>query len=102
MPGPDADPPRLAPRLDVQAGERGDHPPLQRLDEVADVAAALVEVEHQIADPLAGTVVGVAPAAPGLEYREAGGVAELSRIGAGAGGKQGRMLEQPDQLGRRA
>ena len=36
------------------------------MDEAADVAAAPIEVEHQITDALAGTVVGVAPAAAGF------------------------------------
>ena len=68
--GPDADPPGLAPRLDAEVGERGDHPAFEAMDEAANVAPALLEVEHEVADPLAGAVIGVAPAAPGLVHRE--------------------------------
>ena len=70
------------------------------MDQPADVAAAAFEVEHQIADPLAGAVIGVAAAAAGLVDREAGRIEQLGRVGAGAGGEQGRMLEQPDAFAR--
>ena len=62
----------------------------------------LLEVEHHIADALARAVIGVAPAAPGLVDREAERVDQLGRVGAGAGGEQGRMFEQPDAFARGA
>ena len=62
----------------------------------------LLEVEHQIADALARAVIGVAAAAAGLVDREAERIEQLGRVGAGAGGEQGRMLEQPDAFARRA
>jgi hypothetical protein len=37
-------------------------------------------------------------AAPRLEHREAERVEQFGRIGAGAGGEEGRVLEQPDAL----
>ena len=55
-----------------------------------------------IADALAGPVIGVAPAAPGRVDREALRIEQLGRVGAGAGGVERRMLEQPDQLARLA
>ena len=51
--------------------ERGDHPAFERMDEAADVAAALFKVEDQIADPLAWAVIGVSAAAAGLVNRKA-------------------------------
>ena len=69
--GPDADPPRRPPRRDAELAERRDQPAFERMDEVADVAPAPVEVEQDVADPLARPVIGVAPAAPGLVDRKA-------------------------------
>ena len=88
--------PRLAPCRDAELAERCDHPAFERMDETADVAAAPFEVEHQVADPLAGAMIGVAAAAACLVDREAQRIEQLGGVGAGAGSEQGRMLEQPD------
>ena len=75
------------------------------IDLVADIAAqvgpAALQVEHDIADPLARPVIGVLAAAPGGEDREAVRRQQIGRLGAGAGGVERRVLEQPDQLARR-
>ena len=62
--------PGRAVRGDAELGERVDHPAFERMDEAADVLPALFEVEHHIADALAGAVIGVAAAAAGLVDRE--------------------------------
>ena len=102
VPGPDPDPPRFAARGDPEVGERGDHQPLERMDEAANVLAALFQVEDEITDALARAVIGVAPAATRVMDREAERVEQFRRVGAGARGEQGRMFEQPDQFGRGA
>ena len=79
-----------------------DHPLLERMNEAADVLSALVEVEHDIADPLPRPVVGVTAAAAGLEHRKAERIDELGRVGAGPGGEQRRVLEQPHAFGARS
>ena len=89
-------------RGDAELGERVDHPAFERMDEAADVLPALFEVEHHIADALAGAVIGVAAAAAGLVDREIQRIEQLGRVGAGAGGEQRRMLEQPDAFARGA
>ena len=72
---------------DAKVAQRVDHPAFQGMDETTDVLAAAPEVEGQVTDPLARPVIGVAPAAPGIEHRKALGIEELGRIGAGAGGE---------------
>ena len=97
---PDADASLGAMGGDAELGERGNHPAFERMDEAADVLPALFEVEHHVADPLARAVIGVAAAAAGFVDRKAERIAELGGVGAGAGGEQGRVLEQPDALAR--
>src|SRR4051812_33616983 len=70
------------------------------MDEAADVLPALLQVEHYVADALPGPVVGVAAATARFEHREIPRIGKLGRIRAGPGGKQRRMLEQPDALTR--
>ena len=60
-----------------------------------------LEIEHEIADPLARPVIGVAPAAPGRDDGKAR-VEQVGGVGAGAGGVDRRVFEQPDQLARAA
>jgi hypothetical protein len=67
-------------------------------DERAHVAAALVEVEHDVGDALAGPVIGVLAAAADLENGKTIRRDQVLRLGAGAGGVERRMLQQPDQL----
>jgi len=76
-----------------------DHPSLERMDEAANVLAAAGEVEGQVADPLARPVIGVPPAAAGVEHGKALRVEQLGRVGAGPSGEQGWVFEQPDPLG---
>ena len=92
---PDADPAVAPFANDVELGQCGDQPVLQVRDKAPDVAAAFPQIQHDVADPLAGPVVGIAPAAAGLVYREARRVNQFGRIGAGAGRIEGGMLEEP-------
>ena len=55
----------------VEGGERADDPFLERGDEAAHVRRAALEIEHHIADPLAGAVIGELAAAAGGVDREA-------------------------------
>jgi hypothetical protein len=85
-------------RLDVEGGERVDQPAFKPFDEAAHVAAALAQVEHHIGHPLAGAVIGILPAAPGVVDREAAGRQQVLRRRRGAGGIKRRVLEQPHGL----
>ncbi len=76
-----------------------DDPFLDRGDEAAHVRRAALEIEHDIADPLAGTVIGELPAAADHMHRKTR-LDQLLRPRGCAGGVKRRVLEQPDQLGR--
>ena len=62
------------------------------------IAAARLEIEHGIGDALARPVIGPLPAAPGAVDRQQGGVGQIGILGAGSGGIERRVLQQPDQL----
>src|SRR5205823_10201465 len=66
---PDSNASLGAVRGDPELGERVDHPAFERMDETAYVSAAPVEVEHHVADALAGPMIGVAAAPAGLVDR---------------------------------
>ena len=69
------------------------------MDETAHVAAALLQVEHDIADPLARTVIGVPSPAPRLDDIEPR-IEQFGAIGTGPGRIDRGMFEQPDQFAR--
>ena len=85
----------------VEGGERADDPFLDRGDEAAHVRRAALEIEHDIADALAGTVIGELPAAAGGVHGKAR-LDQLLRPGGGAGRVEGRVLDQPNQFARLA
>ena len=97
--GPDADPAVGAARLDSQIGKRVDNPALERRDKGAHVAPAPCKVELDIADALPRSVVGIAPAAPGVINRKAA-VEQFGGVGARPCGIERRVLEEPDALAR--
>ena len=72
----------------AEVRERVDHPAFEAMDEAADVLPAFFEVEHHIADALAGAVIGVASATAGFVDREIERIGELGGVGAGAGREQ--------------
>ena len=63
------------------------------------VGPAALEVEHDVSDPLPGSVIGELAAAAGAMDRKAG-FDEVALLRAGSGGVKRRMLDQPDALGR--
>ncbi len=95
---PDAD--ALLPAFagDIEGRERADDPRLERRHEAAHVRSAMLEVEHHIGDALARPVIGEL-AAPTGQMDGKSRVHQFLRLGAGAGGVERRMLEQPHQLG---
>ena len=86
--------------LDAELSERGDEPVFQRVHESAHVAAAAPKIEHHISHALARTMIGEAAAAAGAKHWEPRRLDQLFRRGAGSGGVEGRMLEQPHGLRR--
>ena len=83
----------------IEGGQRADDPFFDGGDEAAHVRRAALEIEHDIADPLAGAVIGELAAASGGVDRKAR-VDQLLRPRRGAGGVERRVLEEPDQLAR--
>ena len=68
---PDADASVGAARFDAKQRQRVDHPSFERGDISAYVASAPGQVVLDIADALAGTMISVTPAAPGVIDRKA-------------------------------
>jgi hypothetical protein len=60
---PDSDLPLQPIGFDAEVEERSDDPGFEAVDVVPDVAPALLEIEEDVADPLTGSVIGVAAAA---------------------------------------
>ena len=86
----------LAPlAFDAEPGERGNQPVFKCGDEGPDIATPTAKVEHHIGHALAGAVIGEAAAAARPIHWKAALIEQLARLGAGAGGVKGRVLEQP-------
>ena len=98
---PHADAVLAPPGAHVEGAERADQPFLQRRHVAPHVGRAALQVEHQVDHALARPVIGELPAAADLVDREAR-IDQVGRVGAGAGGVERRVLEQPHQLGRAA
>ena len=58
-----------------------------------------IEIEDRICHELAWPVIGETSAAAGAKHGEPRRLDQLFRRGAGAGGVEGRVLKQPDELG---
>src|SRR5665213_605460 len=99
---PDADAPRPPLAGEVEGGERPDQPLLERPDIAVQIEAAALQIEHDIADALARSVIGELPAAAGLEHRKEVGRDEILGPRAGARRVERRVFQQPDQLRRGA
>jgi len=99
--GPDAHTPFGAPRFDTEVGQRIDDPAFDGMNKSAHIARTFAKIEHEVADPLPGAVVGVPSAAPGLDHLETG-IEQFCGGGAGARRVDRRMLQQPDQFARLA
>src|SRR5277367_6812298 len=68
---PDADPVVAALAAHVEGRERANEPFLDRGDEAAQVGRPALEIEHDIADALAGPMIGELAAAAGHVDRKA-------------------------------
>ena len=96
---PDADPVLARLADDVERLQRLDQPAFERGHIGAHVGPAALEVEHDISDPLPGSVIGELAAASGAMDRKTG-FDEVAVLGARAGGVERRMLDEPDAFGR--
>ena len=99
---PDADSAWGTMSIDAQFFERRDDPAFERVHQPANIAPALVEIEHQVDDSLPRPVIGVTAAATGFIHRQIKRVEELGGIGARAGCEERWVLEQPDAFRRLA
>src|SRR5665213_3405034 len=95
---PDADTPRPPLAAHAEIGEGPDEPFLQVADIGPQITAARRQVEHDVTNPLSWPMVGPLPTPPGAMNRQEGGD-QVALLGAGAGGEEWWMLEQPDQFG---
>ena len=84
---------------DVERFQRLDQPAFERGHIGSHVGSAALEVEHDVSDPLSGSVIGeLAAAASAMD-----GKARLDKVallGARACGVKRRVLDEPDALGR--
>ncbi len=103
---PDADAALTGKRLDAESADGADEPGLEARNVGPEIGtlgpAAGGQIEHDVGHALPGPVISVLAASSGDEDGEAAGVEKLRGPGAGSGGIEGRMLEQPDLLARRA
>ena len=92
--------PAVTPLTDqAEARQRADQPFLEIPYERPHIRAAGLQVENHVGDALPWAVVGVASPPARHMNREAPRRQEFGRIGARPRRVQGRMLEQPHQLG---
>src|SRR5581483_12218491 len=94
---PDADPFVAPAALHIEDAERADDPFLDGGDEAPHIRGAALEVEHDVADALARPVIGELTAAPGVVNRKSG-VGQVFGPCRRAGGIEGWVLKQPDEL----
>ena len=73
---------------------------LKAIDKLAHVTPAFLEVEEEVDHALAGAVVGILPAAPGVIDREPVRVHEVSRVCTGTRGIKRWVFKEPHKLGR--
>ena len=98
---PDPHAPIGPPRFDAEIGQCIDHPTFDGMNKPAHVAGALAKIEDEVADALAGTVVGVAPASSGLDDIKTG-IEQFVSCGTGSSCIDRLVLEQPDEFTRPA
>src|SRR5262249_49431658 len=95
---PDADKTLAGVRLHAERSQGVNDQCLKRVDEGAYVGPAGAHVEHHVADPLAGAVIGELAATAGTVHGKSSGLEEICCLCAGAGGVERGMLEEPDEL----
>ena len=96
-PHPHPDPILAAFARHGEDGERADDPFLDGGDEAAHVRRAAFEIEHHVADPLSGAVIGELAAAARDMDRKAR-LDQLLRSRRCAGRVEGRVFEQPNEF----
>ena len=89
------------PATHAESSERADDPFFDAGNKAAHIRRPALEIEHDITHALAGTVIGELPAAAG-DINGKAGLQELLRLRRCAGRVKGRVLEQPNKLGRLA
>jgi len=72
------------------------------VDVAADVLPAPGQVEHDVGNPLAGPVIGILSSPSCAVDGKAAGLQQVGLPGAGPGGIEGRVLQEPDQIAGRA
>ena len=95
---PDANTSGLPPSGHTETGERGNQPILQVAYETSDVPVSLPQVEHDIGNSLSGSMVGVLTTATGRVDRKTVRYQEVGSCGAGSGGIERGVLDQPDEV----
>ena len=85
----------------AESSKRADRPFFDGRNEAAHIGRPALEIEHDITHALARTVIGELPAAAG-DINGKAGLQQLLRLRRCAGRVKGRVLEQPDKLGRLA
>lgn len=95
---PDADPPGSPLPADAENRQGPNDPILQMTDMGTNVAPAPVQIKQDIGDPLPGAMIGELSPPAGAIDGEAVGGQQIFIPGAGAGGIERRMFQQPDQF----
>ena len=80
----------------IEIGQCADEPFLERPNEGSDVPAAAIQVQHDIGDPLARTMIGELTPASGPERGEACRVKQILIARTRSCRIEGRMLQQPN------
>src|SRR5690242_17428360 len=99
---PDTDTTIAAFAAHAEPGEGSDYPFFELVDVTAHILSAPAQIEHDVGDALSRAVIGVAAAAAGAVHRQPARLEKIFVAGAGPGGVERRVLEQPDKLGSRA
>src|SRR4029079_12329309 len=84
--------------FDIELRERGDQPVLEITNKSTHVALALLEIQHDVADALARTMIGELSAAPALVDRKAC-IQQIGCFGARAGGVDRRVFDEAREGG---
>ena len=82
---PNANPAFPSFACDVERRQGSDDPFFEIMNIAPDVGGATLQIQHDIADALPRTVIGVLAAAPCYMHGEAVGIDEIARLSAGAG-----------------
>src|SRR5690606_6500942 len=82
----------------IESGQCGDEPILERGDEGPHILASPFPVQHDVSDPLAGTMIGIFTAPSGGEHGEAVRIDQILLPSRSAGRVEWRMFHKPHEL----